>query len=72
MTRLSVTLDDELIEDALKLADAKSKREVIELALKEFVRRRRIAGLIELEGSDIIDMDLDELLRWRGSTTLNS
>ena len=72
MTRFSVTLDDELIEDALKLADAKSKREVIELALKEFVRRRRIAGLIDLLGSDIIDMDLEELLRWRGSTTLNS
>lgn len=72
MTRFSVTLDEELLEEAQALAQAKSKREAIELALQEFVRRRRVEELVGLVGSDIVDMDPAELRRWRRGVTPDS
>lgn len=71
MTRLSVTIDDGLLKEARELSGAKTKREAIERALTEYVERRRLERLIELEGSDIIDMDLDELLAWRRASIDN-
>lgn len=65
MTRFSVTLDQGLVDEVMELAGAKTKRAAIEQALAEFVQRRRLEALIALEGSDVVDMDLDELLQWR-------
>jgi len=72
MARLSITVDEKLVEEARRLADAKTKRAAIEQALREFVQRRRLARLAELMGSDLLDMDLDDLKRWRHSSTSNS
>lgn len=69
MVRLSVTVDEKLVEEVRTLAHAKTKREAIELALHEFVRRRRLERLAELEGSDIVEWELEDLLRWRRSGT---
>ncbi len=65
--RLSVTVDPELLEEAKQLAKAKNKREAIELALREFVLRRRLKNLAELAGSGLVEMDVEELERWRES-----
>ncbi|HPU77312.1 MAG TPA: type II toxin-antitoxin system VapB family antitoxin [Thermosynergistes sp.] len=65
--RLSVTVDPELLEEAKQLAKAKNKREAIELALREFVLRRRLKNLAELAGSGLVEMDVEELKRWRES-----
>ena len=65
MTRLSITVDEELLETAKQLTNSRTKRETIERALTELVQRERIAKLIALADSDIIGMDLDELLAWR-------
>ena len=62
--RLSVTADPELLEEARRLANVKTKREAVERALKEFVSRRRLK---DLAGSDLVDMNLEELKRWRRS-----
>ncbi len=67
MMRLSVTVDPELLEEAKQLAKAKNKREAIELALREFVLRRRLKNLAELAGSGLVEMDVEELKRWRES-----
>lgn len=48
--RTNVVLDDELVDEALRLSGATTKREVISFALKEFVATRLRRNLLELEG----------------------
>ena len=65
MVRFSVTLDPELLEEARELGNLETKRETIERALREFIVHRRLRELQELEGSDLVDMELDELQKLR-------
>lgn len=65
MTRLSVAIDGQLLDDAQRLAKTKTKRDAIERALQEFVQRRQYQALAELAGSGLVDMDLEELTAWR-------
>ena len=65
MARFSVTVDPELLREAMKLAGVKRKREVIELALREFVRRRCLTDLRGLAGSGLVDWDVEEFDAWR-------
>lgn len=48
--RTNVLLDDSLVEEALKLSSARTKKEVIHEALKEFVENRRRLNLLDLSG----------------------
>jgi metal-responsive CopG/Arc/MetJ family transcriptional regulator len=66
--RLSISVDRDLLEEARLLGGTRTKSEVIEQALREFVQRRRLASLIALEGSDIVDMDPRDIQEWRRST----
>ncbi len=67
MRRLSVTVDPELIEEAMRLTGARTKREVIETALREFVRNRARAKLREMAGAGLVTWTAEELARWRES-----
>jgi len=69
MRRLSVTVDPELIEEAMNVGGVKTKREVIEQALREFVRARALAGLRGLAGGDLVELTEEELAGWRESAT---
>ena len=71
MARFSITVDPNLLEEAQAFAKGKTKREAIEQALREFVQRRRIARLIDLEGSGIVELTPEELRRWRQSAKLD-
>jgi Arc/MetJ family transcription regulator len=48
--RTNVDLDNELIREALKFSEAKTKKELIHLALQEFVENRRRLNLLDLGG----------------------
>ena len=48
--RTNVMLDDGLIEEALKVSRARTKKEVIHEALKEFVENRKRLNLLDLSG----------------------
>ncbi len=48
--RTNVVLDDDLMEEALKLSSARTKKEVIREALKEFVENRKRLNLLDLSG----------------------
>lgn len=48
--RTNVVLDDDLINEAIKLSGAKTKKDVINFALREFVAMRKRANLLDLEG----------------------
>jgi Arc/MetJ family transcription regulator len=48
--RTNIVLDDDLINEAFKHSRAKTKKELIHEALKEYVENRRRMDLRELKG----------------------
>ena len=48
--RTNVVLDDDLVNEAIRLSGIKTKKEVISFALQEFVTARKRRNLLELEG----------------------
>lgn len=48
--RTNIVLNDELVDQAFKFTKAKTKRELVELALREFVNRHRRLDVRELRG----------------------
>ncbi len=57
MSRTNIVLDDRLVKEALKLTHFKTKKEVVNYALDELVRRRKRKGLLAFEGK----------VKWEGS-----
>ncbi len=66
--RLSVDVDPELLKEAKELAGVRTKREAIEIALREMILRRRLKDLMGLEGSGLVEIDLDLLREWRAAS----
>lgn len=76
--RTTLRLDDGLVQELMKITEAKTKTEAIHLAISEFIRRKKIEGLLALEGKVPLDVDWRELeerelktqaeraRRWRG------
>jgi Arc/MetJ family transcription regulator len=49
--RTNIVLDDKLVEEAFKYAESvHTKKDLIETALKEFVRSRKIKDLRDIKG----------------------
>jgi len=63
--RLSVSVDETLLEEARRLAGTRTKREALELALREFVRRRRLAGIKAHAGTVDLALTVEDLLKAR-------
>lgn len=57
--RTNVVLDDELIEQAMRISHVKTKREMIDLALREFVSRHSQKNILDLVGQELIDPEYD-------------
>jgi Arc/MetJ family transcription regulator len=58
--RTNIVLDDELVEEAFKFSQAIStKKELIEMALKEYVNTRKRKNLKELKGKIKFRPDYD-------------
>ena len=64
--RTSIVLDDDLVEEALSLTGARSKRELVHMALTELVRGRRKRDLTELAGRVRLRDDFDHKAVRRG------
>ena len=58
--RTNIVIDDELMEEAIRLSGAASKKEVVDAALRKFVQIKRQAGLRTLRGIGW-DGDLDDM-----------
>lgn len=63
--RMSVTLDEELLNEAQKVSGKKTKREIIEEALKEFVRKKRREEALKHAGKIEMDMTVEDLIKMR-------
>lgn len=69
MSRTTVDLNDALVEEAIAITEAPSKKAVIEQALQELVDAHKREQLIARIGSGDIDMTLEELKALRRSRT---
>jgi len=57
MANLSV--DTQLLNDALKIGGLKTKKDTINLALREFIKKRQVSEIPELFGTIEYDEDYD-------------
>lgn len=48
--RTNINLDDDLVQEAFKYANVRTKKELVHMALQEFVENRRRLNLLDLEG----------------------
>ena len=66
----NLSIDTVLLEAALQTSGLKTKRETVNLALKEFIQRRKNAEILALFGAVAYDADYDykEARRLRFST----
>ena len=63
--RTTLAIKEKLLEEVKSLSGAKTKKEAVEKALEEFIRRRKARKLIELEGKMELSLTLDELIEQR-------
>ncbi|MBW1704957.1 MAG: type II toxin-antitoxin system VapB family antitoxin [Deltaproteobacteria bacterium] len=57
--RTNIVLDDDLVKEAFKYSGAKTKKELIHLALQELVENKQRLNLLDLEGEIEFDADYD-------------
>ncbi len=48
--RTNIVLDETLVNEALKLSGVKTKKDIIHLALEEFIRNQKRKNLLDLFG----------------------
>ncbi len=57
--RTNIVIDDRLIKEAMRLSKVRTKREVVDLALREFVSRSKQRDILALIGEGVIAADYD-------------
>jgi|HubBroStandDraft_3_1064219.scaffolds.fasta_scaffold15009_3 Arc/MetJ family transcription regulator len=65
MSRMTVTIDDALLEEAKEALGSETRAEAIRTALTEVVRRRRLAQALQQRDKFQLRGDLAELQRLR-------
>lgn len=65
MSRTNINLDDKLVSKGLKITGLRTKRELVDLALRELVRKEDQKSILALEGKFKWEGDLDELRKDR-------
>lgn len=63
--RTNIEIDDRVLHEAQKLIGARTKREAVDVALRELVARHRRIGVLDLRGRVRWEGDLDESRRGR-------
>ena len=58
--RTNIDLDENLVNRALKLSGLRTKKELVDMALREFLRRKDQKKILELRGR----------IRWKGDLDL--
>ncbi|MGH2768271.1 MAG: type II toxin-antitoxin system VapB family antitoxin [Candidatus Methylomirabilales bacterium] len=61
MKRTNLVLDEELLEEAVRLSGERTYSAAVGRALKDFVRRARAGRILELAGSGTWEGDLSEM-----------
>lgn len=62
--RTNIDLDDKLVGEAMQLSGAKTKKEVVDLALRAFVKAKRKMSILDLAGQIDFAKDYDPKAGW--------
>ena len=65
MSRMTITVDPDLLDQAQKALKATTKAETIRIALTEIVRRQRLATALKHRGRSELDLDQETLQQLR-------
>jgi Arc/MetJ family transcription regulator len=66
MMRTTIDINEDLIHDVMRKAGAKTKKDAIVTALRDYLKRKKIEELKELIGNyDSFDLTLDDLKKMR-------
>ena len=57
--RTNIVLDDRLVKEAMRLSNVRTKREAVDLALREYVTRSKQRDILELLDEELIAPDYD-------------
>jgi Arc/MetJ family transcription regulator len=57
--RTNIVLDDRLVKEVMRMSKTRTKREAVDLALREFVSRGRQKDVLALIGAGAIAADYD-------------
>ncbi len=60
--RTTLAIKEELLDEVKTLSGAKTKKEAVEKALEEFIKRRKSKKLIDLEGKIELSFTLEEFI----------
>ena len=63
--RTTLAINEKLLNEAKELSGARTKKEAVEIALDEFVRRRKARKLLDLKGKVELSFTLKEFLNRR-------
>ncbi len=63
--RTTLAIKEKLLEEVKALSGAKTKKEAVEKALEEFIKRRKSKKLIDLEGKVELSFTLEEFIERR-------
>ena len=55
----NLAIDDKLLDTALKIGGLKTKKDTVNIALKEFIQRRKMEDVINLFGKIEYENDYD-------------
>jgi len=58
MKRTNLMLDEHLLEEAVRMAGAKTYSKAVDMALRDFIRRAKARRILELAGTGLWDGDL--------------
>ena len=59
--RTNIVIDDKLMAEAMRLTGIRTKREVVDTALRTLVRLRKQRDVLGLEGKIVWEGDLEEM-----------
>ncbi|MEK7816284.1 MAG: type II toxin-antitoxin system VapB family antitoxin [Pseudomonadota bacterium] len=57
--RTNIVLDEKLIREAMRLSGARTKREAVDIALRNLIARGKQKHILALAGQDLISADYD-------------
>ncbi len=63
--RTTLNLDDKALAEAMHYAEGQTRTEVLNEALRAFVRKKRMRELLDMRGKIAWEGDIDELRRRR-------
>jgi Arc/MetJ family transcription regulator len=65
MHRTNIDLDEKLVKEGMRLFNKKTKKELVNFALSEVIRREKAKGILALEGKVKWEGDLREMRKGR-------